>query len=288
MTTCVRKLGVPAMALFGLAASASAELIYGTTQNQFLVTFDSAAPGTILTGVPLSGLQNNERIVGIDVRPNGQMLYGAGSFSNLYVINPATGAATPFNGGAIGTTLNGSNFGVDFNPAADRLRITSNADQNLRLNPTVNPLVTLTDGALAFDPNDVNAGVNPNVVHSAYTNNFAGTPTTMLYDVDSGLDALLLQTPPNNGTLRTIGSIGTDVTEVGGFDISGATGVAYMAIQDVALARSTFWTVNLSTGAASPLGEVGGGEILTGISVVPEPASALIALAAAAFALRRR
>lgn len=282
MLSRVACLAIPAL----LTASANAEIIYGVTLEQTLVTFDSSATGTLLTGVAISGLASNEVIRGIDVRPATGELYALGSQSNLYRINAATGVATQV-GGAFSTPLNGSQFGFDFNPTVDRIRVTSDADQNLRLNPITGG-VAFVDGNLAYNAGDSGFGMNPNIVASAYTNNFAGATTTTLYNVDSLRDALVIQNPPNNGGLITVGFLGTDVTDMAGFDISGATGIAYMSIRDASLARSTFWTVNLATGQASMIGEIGGGAILTAMTVVPTPASLALVGMGSIVALRRR
>ena len=61
--------------------------------------------------------------------------------------------------------LSGTSFGVDFNPAADRLRIVSDTGQNLRHNVNAGG-VTVTDAPLNY------AGVTASgIVGSAYTNN---------------------------------------------------------------------------------------------------------------------
>jgi Domain of unknown function (DUF4394) len=81
---------------------------------------------------------------------------------------------------------------------------------------------TNVDGNLAYAAGNRNAGVSPTITASAYTNNFAGVPagrTTQLFNIDSNLDVLTLQNPPNNGTLVTIGSLGVNVGTVGGFEI---------------------------------------------------------------------
>ena len=283
MSTRVLACALPAL----LAASANAEIIYGVTLEQTLVTFDSAATGTILSGVAISGLAANEVIRGIDIRPATQELYALGSFSRLYKINATTGVATQV-GGTFGTMLNGSQFGFDFNPTVDRIRVTSDADQNMRLNPITGG-VAFVDGNLAYNAGDSGFGMNPNIVASAYTNNFAGATTTTLYNVDSLRDALIIQNPPNAGGLTTVGFLGIDVTDMAGFDISGATGIAYMSVRDANLAKSTFWTINLATGQATGLGEVGGGAILTAMTVVPAPSSlALLGLGGLAAFRRRR
>lgn len=268
-------------------ASAKAELVYGVTQDNTLIRFDHATPGTLLGGLPISGLQVNEVIRGIDFRPATGELYALGSFSRLYTINVTTGAATQV-GSQFSTPLNGSSFGFDFNPTVDRIRVTSDVDQNLRLNP-ITGAVAAVDGTLAYNAGDVNFGVNPNVVGAAYTNNFAGATTTTLYVIDTGLNVLAIQNPPNAGGLSTVGSVGVNLNDMTGFDISGATGIAYAAVRDVNLAQTSFWTINLGTGAGSFLGNVGGGVILTSIAVVPTPgAAAVLALGGLALGRRRR
>jgi hypothetical protein len=276
-----------ALALSAAAGVANAELVYGVTQNGFLVNWDSASPMTINSGSAIQGLQNNETLVGIDFRPATGELFGMGSFSRLYRINTSNGVATQV-GSPFSTPLSGSSFGFDFNPTVDRIRVVSDADQNLRLNP-ITGAVAAVDTPLSYAVSDVNFGVDPNAVHSAYTNNFAGATSTRLYNVDTGLDVLTFQDPPNGGILRTVGPIGTDVSDIGGFDISSSTGIAYMTIRDTQLNRSTFWTINLQTGQGTMVGEVGGGAIITAMSVViPAPGTLGLAGLAGLAAMRRR
>ncbi len=268
-----------------LAVPAAAELTYGVTDTGFLVSFDSATPGTIESGSALSGLQLNEQILGIDVRPATGELYGVGSFSNLYRIDTASGAASLVGAGGFSPALNGSSFGFDFNPVIDRIRLVSDADKNTVLNPNDGTATGVTD--LFYAAGDDNAGSDPNVVHSAYTNSFLGTTSTQLYGIDTGLDLLVTQAN-SAGTLQTVGAIGTDVTDVGGFDISGVTGDAFLAVVDNGASQTMFWSIDLTTGVGSFIGPVGGGSTLTAIAVVPEPASALLLAAGTLVTLRRR
>ena len=111
-----------------------------------LIRFHSATPGTILGTATISGLQPGEQLVGIDMRPADGQLYGVGSTSRLYLLNAITGAATQI-GPVFPTLLSGTRFGVDFNPMVDRLRIVSDAEQNLRINPN-NGAIAGVDTAL--------------------------------------------------------------------------------------------------------------------------------------------
>lgn len=274
-------------ALAGVAsAQSAADTVFGVTQDNTLVRFNATTPGTIQAGVPIQGLQNNEVIRGIDFRPATGELYALGSFSRLYTINVSTGVATAV-GGPFTPALNGSSFGFDFNPTIDRIRVISDADQSLALNP-ITGAVGAVNGSLNYAVGDVNFGVNPNAVGAAYTNNFAGATTTTLYVLDTNLDILATQNV-TTGVLTTVGAVGTDLNDMAGFDISGATGIAYAAVRDVARARTTFWTINLGTGAGGFIGEVGGGSILTAIAVIPTPgAAAVLGLGGLALARRRR
>lgn len=270
-------LAVPAVATAGTA--------YGVTENQTLVTWNTATPGTVNSGIAISGLMNNEQIRGIDFRPATGELFALGSFNNLYTINIGTGMATNVGGGQFTPGLNGSSFGFDFNPTIDRIRVVSDADQNLVLNPNNGAATMVTP--LFYAPGDVNEGMNPNVVSSAYTNSFAGSTMTQLYGLDTGLDVLVRQAN-SAGTLETVGSLGVDLTDVVGFDIEPGTNIAYATVQDATLSRSTFWTINLETGEASMIGEIGGGAFITSMAVIPAPGAAGLLAMAGAMGLRRR
>jgi hypothetical protein len=263
-----------------VASPARADLVYGL--NEFgtnLFSFDSSTPGSILNGKAITGMASNEQMQAIDFRTADGKLYGVGSFGNLYTINTATGAVTSV--GNFGS-LNGVNFGSDFNPVADRLRIVSEVGSNIRVDPTTGAL-TATDTNLSYAAGDSHAGAHPNVVDLAYTANGTG------YGIDSALDTLVLLSNPNGGILNTVGSLGLDAGAVGGLDISPA-GTAYAAFLPTGSSISNFYTVNLTTGVASLVGQIDGGFVVRDIAVViPEPASlTLLALAAPALLLRRR
>lgn len=190
----------------------------GLTSANNLIRFDSAAPGTITGPTAITGLQPADTIIAIDFRPATGELFGLGSGSRLYTINPATGAATQR--GASGVfTLNGSSFGFDFNPVVDRIRVISDSEQDIRLNPNDGSLAA-TDVALAYAAGDQNAGQNPDAGGAAYSNNFAGSTITTLYDIDTAQNVLIRQggldsaaPSPNGGQLFTVGQLGINPTD---------------------------------------------------------------------------
>lgn len=172
--------------------------------------------------VAIKGLARDERVVGIDVRPATDDLYGVSSANRVFTIDPYSGrignpqALTDALGATV--SLSGAFFGVDFNPSVDRLRIVSDSDQNLRVN--VDTGLAAVDTPLQYPAGDRNAGQDPAVAAVGYTFADLGGPTA-LYDVDSARDTFALQNPPNAGTLNSIGPVGLDVGAQGGFDIAG-------------------------------------------------------------------
>jgi hypothetical protein len=269
------------------AAAAHAETAYAVTIDNRLVSFDTANPTQLTNVVQITGQAQFDPTLGIDFRPATGELYAMGSSNTIYRMNTATGVATAV-GGPFTPPLSGVEFGFDFNPTVDRIRVVSDNGQNLRLNP-ITGQVAAVDTALNYAAGDANFGQAPRVVASAYTNNFAGATTTTLYNFDSRLDVLVTQIPPNNGTLNTVGSLGMDISSLAGFDISGASAVAYASVVRDGDFRSWLTTVNLQTGALTPVAPIGGDALLIrDLAIVPEPATMLAFGALGILAARRR
>jgi hypothetical protein len=201
----------------------------GLTSDGMLVCFDGDSPADEWMLGSITGLEG-ETIVGIDHRvpftdaatgvsngvPEGGWLYGLGSNGGLYTLDVEgtdgqTVVATKK--AQLDQALSGTAFGIDFNPTVDRLRIVSDTGQNLRAN--VDTGVTVVDGAL-----NTAGAPTAGVVAAAYTNNDTDPATgTTLYDIDSALDQLVLQSPPNAGGLAPIGALGVDTGSAVGFDL---------------------------------------------------------------------
>jgi hypothetical protein len=208
-----------------------------TSANQLLI-FNPMNTSSLITKT-ITGLSAGESLVGLDMRPLNGQLFALSNTSRLYTINAASGMASPV--GQLTILLSGSSFGFDFNPLVDRIRIVSNTGQNLRVNPA--DASAINDGAL-------NGGNGmPMVTAAAYTNNFAGTTSTTLYDIDTQTDQLLIQNPPNNGTLVLVGSLGVNAEAANGFDIGGTSGIAYAILTTTG--STGLYRVNLSTGTAA-------------------------------------
>lgn len=238
---------MPNISIAGLAIPTE-PVAYAADGYNNLLTFNPLNPGTPIVKA-ITGLASGAIIYGLDFRPANGQLYALGSNSQIYTINTSSGAAT-----AVGTpftpALSGVDFGFDFNPTVDRIRVVSNTGQNLRLNPD-NGTVAVVDG-------NITPG-SAVVTGSAYTNNFAGATTTVLYNIDNSTGQLVRQDPPNNGTLVNVGPLGVSFEGGNGFDITGTTNTAYALLRLSRLSnqpgQSKIYRIDLNTGAATAVAD---------------------------------
>lgn len=213
---------------------------YAIDNANALQIFDLNNPVPVTKAI--TGLQASENILGIDFRPLNGQLYALGSSSRIYTINLGTGAATQVGTGTLPTPLAGTEFGFDFNPTVDKIRVVSNTGQNLRLDPVTGG-VTMVD--MPLNPTPVSVGA------AAYSDNFAGTTTTSLFVIDTNTDKLYLQNPPNNGTLVERGSLGINIDGANGFDIGSTSQKAYLVASVGGTTR--IYTVNTTNGSTASL-----------------------------------
>jgi hypothetical protein len=226
--------------------------VFGLTSDQRLVTFKECQPSRLKEVGPIAGLQDDDTtLVGIDFRVQDGELYGLGDGGGIYTIDTSTAAA--FKVTELTVDLQGAAFGVDFNPAANALRIISDTGQNLR-HPFAGPLQfqTQTDMPLNYTPGTNATGVTG----AAYTNNDLDANTgTTLFDVDTTLDQVSIQSPPNNGSLVATGLLTIDADTPVGFDnytqLRKGVAVANHAFATLVVGGSTgFYRVNLLAGTA--------------------------------------
>ena len=260
--------------------------VLALTETNKLISFNNTTPQKLCTSAAIAGLQAGENLLGIDTRPADGALYTLGSTGRIYTIDTSTAAATfksmlsadAADASNSFTALEGSDFGVDFNPVPDRLRVVSNTGQNLRIN--VDTGATTTD--VTLNP------AGSTVTAASYTNSFAGTGTTTLYVLDVANDRLMVQGQPsgnpNNGDLLSAGPLGIDVQSATGFDIGGVNNVALAALTLAGATTSELYTINLAStittpsGAATRVNAIGGGERVRGLALNANPRATLLGL----------
>jgi hypothetical protein len=231
--------------------------ILGLTADQRLVQFQECQPGRLYEIGRVYGLQSPDTaLVGIDFRVQNGQLYGVGDDRGIYTIDPDTAAATQVS--QLTVSLDGTVFGVDFNPAADRLRLTSNTGQNLAHNVNLGG-TTVVNTALNY-PAPVNINPATGVTGAAYTNNDLSDRTgTTLFDIDTVLNQVAIQSPPGQGALVAVGALTVDPDTPVGFDIYTdlRDGVAFTnrGFASLVVGGVTgFYRVNVLTGQAFLIG----------------------------------
>lgn len=256
------------------APLAEASLIFGLTGTNELVAFDSSSPGS----VTLIGTISAAGIVDIDFSAANNTLYGANGTGQLFQINIgnalASLVATPLSNIANVTD-------IDFNPAADRVRVFSDGDRNFRLVPDASaitaPQAVAPAGTVINDGQFTNLAVN--LVGSAYTNPFDNAATTTLYSIDTASNTLQIHSVgPAFSTVAAVGAgLGVDVGSNVGFDFD-QNNVGFVSD------GSNLYTVDTGTGQLSSIGTVGRSGLVSiaaapaAVSAIPEPGSAMVGL----------
>jgi uncharacterized protein (TIGR03382 family) len=182
---------------------------------------------------------------------------------------------------------------MDFNPTVDRVRVINNNGENRRLNP-VNGAGVAIDIAMTFS----DSAALPNIVGAAY-NSFqfgVGAPVGSVrqFVVDAGRN-ILGETGSqaggnasfNGGIVTPVGDLGISLTDDTGFDIFGPTQSGFLSVFNVG-ANTAFFSVNLTTGAATLIGSVGDGLGVRDFTVIPTPGTAALLGLAGLASLRRR
>ncbi len=278
---------VASSAAFNAAQAAS---LVGLSTNNQIGVFDSANVAAAAF-VNISGLNSGESLIGIDLRPSNNTIYGISTSNNVYTVNASSGAATfvtALNTSIINASLG---YGFDFNPMADfagnaSLRLVSSAGNNYAVN--VNTGVV---GNLA----GANIGTGFSAV--AYTGSTpAGAPTSTptLYYINGATDTLNVNAAAgafNAPNIQVVGGLNANIAAVNGFEIF-ADGSAFLAatVGD-GNGQTRLFDVDLVTGKASQIGQFGRGVIglAAAPSAVPVPAAAwLFGSALIGFASFRR
>lgn len=287
----------------GLAVQnpASMAVVALSANGTQLIRFAAGTPGTTTTTMAIAGVTADESLVGIDFRPATGQLFALGvnattGNGTIYRLDPQSGAAT-----AVGTpgsiafvAADGvtavelpdpatTGYGFDFNPAVDRIRVTTSTGLNFRLNQLSGTAVDGDAVGLGTNPDGaINGSSVTGVSGAAYTNSVAGTAVTTLYALSDAGSQLTIQNAPNAGTQTVpltvrLGSSTLAFTSVNGFDIpsdvrvsannaavTSGSGFAALTVSGV----TSLYRIDLATGAATNLGAVGSGSIgLRGLTV---------------------
>ncbi|WP_370962818.1 DUF4394 domain-containing protein [Amycolatopsis sp. cg9] len=242
------------------AATAAGLRAYGiSSDGTLMATFTTDRPQVLDWVRVVTGLSGDTALIGIDFRVQNGLLYGVGTKGGIYTITmpPVTADVVVTKVSQLTVPLYGTNFGVDFNPAADRLRVVSDNGQNLRHN--LNDGTTIEDTTLTTPPL---TGPARGVTASAYTNNDLNPDSaTTLFGINTTTDQVVIQSPANNGTLAPTGALTVDAAPNAGFDIYSdlvngkAAAVTAFATLLSPVGQAALYSVNLLNGEAANAGQ---------------------------------
>jgi Domain of unknown function (DUF4394) len=106
-----------------------------------------------------------------------------------------------------------------------------------------------------------NRAIAATVHAAAYSNTFAGTTATTLFNLEGASDVLTQQVPPNDGTLVNVGAFGVDIS-----------GLALAALRPSGSGPYLLNSVALTTGAATLYRNTSGDATLSQIGGASGPA----------------
>jgi hypothetical protein len=234
-----------ASTVLGSAASA-ADALVGLVNGDTLVTIDPSTRAVTST-VKLDA----DDFLGIDVRPADGKLYGLTEGGEVLSIDAKSGKTAKVS--ELSEEIDEDAVtAVDFNPMADRLRVIGNNGANLRVN--VADGKAMLDAKLAFKQGDANAGKTPRIVAASYTNSMKGAKETQLYGIDAGTGSLVLQNPPNDGVLNTVGALGVTLDGPVAFNIVEQEGNNQAWLAN----GNKLYEINLQSGKATQVGQLSG------------------------------
>lgn len=265
---------------------AAKEEIVAVSASHHLLRFNAGQPQQVRERQPLQGLRAGEKLLGIDYRVARGELYALGTVgmaAQLYKVDVAQARVTAVGTGFTlpGGAASAADWGFDFNPAVDRIRVVNDRGQNFRLHPDTGALVDAdpdtagaqVDGALAYADGKPGA-----IVAAGYTYNKTNDKITTNYALDGQAGTLVHQgskegaqpvVSPNTGKLYSVGSLGLGPFDHATLDISDLANVAYSGIHAHGAQATRWYQVDLDSGKARFIGTVGGGEVIIGAAIEP-------------------
>jgi hypothetical protein len=261
------------------AGSMHAATFWGVTDTNNLVSFDSAAPGTFLSSVTITGLfasdgvtlDPNAVITNLSYNPNTRQFLGIDSNANIYRVG-VNGTTTLLN-----STFSPGGFdaGIAYDPFSGGFLYADDAAD--RFNLSTAGAASLV-GSASYGVGDVNEAFTPSLMGVGIDPDFG---SAFFLDVSRG--SLAQSFDPDALELFTVGSLGIVFTGYGdlAFDLDGNL-LASLSTDGLS---SDLYSIDQTTGAATLIGSFSQG---VGTIAIPEPSSALLGAIGALALMRRR
>lgn len=272
-----------ALASLTLVSVSHGTSLFGVTNDNRLVSFDSAAPSVFQSSVTITGLVGSNgttpnpsgTILNLTARttptPGSFQLFGIDDHANIYTINLG-GVATLVSGSF---SPSGFSSGLAYDVINDNLAYAGDDAENFSLSLA---------GAVTINPDFTYAGGGTPAIFGLGIDPFLGTA----FAIDALNDQLSTSAEigfPVGSEMTLVGSLGLDVTSFGGLAVD-FDGNLLASLSTDGL-TSGLYSIDSLTGAATPLGSFGAGVGMLSIAV-PEPSAALLGGLGALTLLRRR
>ncbi len=276
-------LNLPLSVLVGcmIVGTAHAELLVGLNSQNQIGMFDSSnASGASF--IDIAGLGAQESLIGIDLRPSNNTLYGISNMNKLYTLDAYSGVATFAFDLSVPVISASNGYGIDFNPVADAgtgasLRLVSTAGDNYAINANTGAVTIATSIASGFS----------GVAYSNSDPSQSGAPaSTSLYYLNSNNDTLSVATSAfNNPNITLMGMIGLDILRANGMELFSNNNLFAAVNLDDGTLDSKLIQISLTDGSAQVLGSFNG--TLNGLAAAPSavPVPAALPLLASALGL---
>ncbi len=262
-----------AFTVLALSAAAPAAIFMGVTDENNLISFDTANPGAVLSSVPVSGLVNPlDSLLNLTYNAADGKLYGLDSSANFYQVN-FDGSTVLLNNTFAPTGFSG---GLSYDSFSGDLVFGSITAEHFTLS---------TAGAATANPDFVYADGDPFEMSSPSVFAIGLDPVTgEAFFIDNLTGSLARSYDPALSEWFTVGDLGLDVTSYGALAID-EDGNLFASLSVDGL-NSALYSINPSTGAATLIGGFSGG--VSGLAAVPEPSAALLGGLGALALFRRR
>lgn len=278
---CLMAVGIAPALLAPVLAQAANEAVWLLTADHHLLRINADEPQKVLKRVALSGLPEGHSLVGIDYRVSRGVMFALSNHAQIYTVDTESGALKPVGkGGEVASAplnLLGRQYGFDFNPAADRIRVVNDRRQNVRFHPDTGALAA-TDPNLRYAESDQHANKSPHIGAAAYTYNKNNEKLTTNFAIDLNLGTLALQgtresvvpaVSPNEGVLFTVGALGHGPLTAASFDIADVSNRALAALRPAGRSSTGLYDIDLATGKARMIGRLPGGKPILGLAIEP-------------------
>jgi Domain of unknown function (DUF4394) len=257
--------------------------IFGLTESNTLVRLSQ--DGTAQKEIAIQGLLPNENAMSIDQRPCPCEMFVLTNKARLLRLNPDTGQTTVNATTPQGITADAPFYNIEVGPARpiDDVTIISgvngisgaNGLSTFKFSTVATSIPSLNmRPSPRFAAIDSNAGRTPQLGAIAYSNNFLRSPSSPLIGIDIA-QGVLVNVNEISGEVSTIGTLGTQVSQVFGFDIGASENTsgnvnaqAYAVLSDASSPSSQgVYSVDVVTGRVTRLGTYNGGSRIRDIAI---------------------